>query len=182
MSKMPTFPYVNLSVSFMPTSALPIDARSMFTDMDEMREAAMSAVEAGSCDSNYYFGQLLTYKSPDSTEVYTYKVVNKPEYYNLMSIATLTPPQIDEIVERVLESPKVIKIGQDIDILSNPKPDSGLVYDIDNGLRVNLTPNSGLHLTENGLEIETSDEGNVKLTNTENGLKGEFCWNTYDEE
>jgi hypothetical protein len=166
----------------MPTSALPIDARSMFTDMDEMREAAMSAVEAGSCDSNYYFGQLLTYKSPDSTEVYTYKVVNKPEYYNLMSIATLTPPQIDEIVERVLESPKVIKIGQDIDILSSPKPDSGLVYNSDNGLRVNLTPNSGLHLTEDGLEIETSDEGNVKLTNTENGLKGEFCWNIYDEE
>lgn len=182
MANNTAFPKINLSVSLMPTSAFPMDARTFFTDMDDMREAAMSAVEVGSSDSSYYFGQLLTYKSPDSTEVYTYKVVNKPQLYNLMSIATLTPQQIQEVVEMVLEDPNIIKLGNDVNLLTHPALNSGIAYNTNDGLRVNLAPKSGLKLTEDGLEIETSDEGNVKLSNTNNGLKGEFCWNDYDEE
>lgn len=183
------FPSINLSVSFMPTSALPIDARTYFTDMGEMESAALSAKEAGSdemYDSNYYFGQILTYKSPDSTEVSVYKVVKKDEtsisqpYRNLMSIATLTPQQINEVVERVIDDPRIVKIGRDVDILTNPAPDSGIVYNVDNGLRVNLAPNSGLRISEDGLEIVPDDEGNVKLTKTNKGLKGEFSWGDWD--
>jgi len=177
------FPTINLSVSLMPTSAFPMDARTLFIDMDDMRRAAMSAVEVGSnesSDSPYYFGELLTYKSPDSTEVQTYKVVNKPEIYNLMSIASLTPQQMQEVVETVIEDPTIIKLGNDISLLTNPAPNSGISYNTNYGLSVNLSPNSGLQLTNEGLSIKTSREGNVALTTTDNGLKGEFCWQEFD--
>ena len=175
------FPYINLSVSFMPTSALPIDARTFFTDMDEMTEAAESAEEVGSSDSPYYFGQLLTYKSPDSTETELYKVVKKNGKGALMPIASLTRQQVAEIVDEVVEDPRIVKIGNDVTTMTNPAVDSGIVYSTNNGLHVNLSPISGLMLTETGLEIETSDEGNISLTKTENGLKGEFCWMGFDE-
>ena len=177
------FPTINLSVSLMPTSAFPMDARSLFTDMDDMRNAAMSAVEVGSnesSDSQFYFGELLTYKSPDSTEVQTYKVVNKPEWYNLMNIATLTPQQVQEVVERVVEDPSIVKLGNDINLLTHPDPNSGIVYSTNDGLRVNLALNSGLQLGNGGLGIRTSSEGNVALTATDDGLKGEFSWQEFN--
>ena len=177
------FPTINLSVSLMPTSAFPMDARSLFTDMDDMKNAAMSAVEVGSnesSDSQFYFGELLTYKSPDSTEVQTYKIVNKPEHYNLMNIATLTSQQIQEVVEKVVEDPLIVKLNTDNNLLTHPAPNSGLVYSTNYGLRVNLAPKSGLQLTNVGLGIKASSEGNVKLTTTDDGLKGEFSWQEFN--
>lgn len=178
-------PAINLSVSLMPTSALPVDARTLFDDMEDLKEAAMSAVEPGSSDSPYYFGQILTYKTPDSTEAYSYKIVRKPQYSNIMSVASLTPQQLDEVVEKVFEHPEAVKIGNDIkelqELVKDPKSTTGLAYDAENGLCVNLAPRSGLNITEDGLKVELSDDGNVSLEKTDNGIKAEYCWSDYEE-
>lgn len=53
------FGKLNFSVSFNPTSAFPLDARSYFESYAEAEAAARSAVAVGSADSTYYFGQTL---------------------------------------------------------------------------------------------------------------------------
>lgn len=53
------FGKLNFSVSFNPTSAFPIDARSYFESYADAVAAAASAVPAGSSDSIYYYGQTL---------------------------------------------------------------------------------------------------------------------------
>ena len=53
------FGKVNFSVSFNPTSAFPLDARSYFESYADAVAAAAKAVPAGSADSVYYHGQTL---------------------------------------------------------------------------------------------------------------------------
>ena len=53
------FGKLNFSVSFNPTSAFPLDARSYFESKADAEEAAKIAVPAGSADSVYYYGQTL---------------------------------------------------------------------------------------------------------------------------
>ena len=53
------FGKINFSVSFNPTSAFPLDARSYFESYAEAVAAAAEAVPAGSADSIYYYGQTL---------------------------------------------------------------------------------------------------------------------------
>lgn len=51
------FGKLNRAVAFNPTSAFPLDARSYFESYDAAVAAALTAVEAGSTDGTYYFGQ-----------------------------------------------------------------------------------------------------------------------------
>ncbi len=176
MSIKTKFPFKNIVVSLRPTSAFPLDRRTLFDNMDELKAAAMSACEVGSSDSEYYFGQILTYKSPDSTDSSVYKVVNKPNLSNIISIASLDASQKEEIVQMVMETDTIVKIGKDITTMKDVSSDSGLTYNNINGFRVNLAPNSGLKLTNEGLGLNVDNTGNIKLTTTENGLKGELCW------
>ena len=44
------------SVSFDPTSAFPLDARSYFESLDAAKAAAAEAVAAGDSNSAYYYG------------------------------------------------------------------------------------------------------------------------------
>ena len=53
------FGKLNFSVSFNPTSAFPLDARSYFESYAEAEEAARKAASAGSSNSVYYYGQTL---------------------------------------------------------------------------------------------------------------------------
>ena len=53
------FGKLNFSVSFNPTSAFPLDARSYFESYAEAENAAKIAAAAGSADSVYYYGQTL---------------------------------------------------------------------------------------------------------------------------
>ena len=53
------FGKVGFSVSFNPTSAFPIDARSYFESLEAAQLAAASAKPVGSKDSVYYYGQTL---------------------------------------------------------------------------------------------------------------------------
>lgn len=53
------FGKLNFSVSFNPTSAFPLDARSYFESYAEAVAAAAKAVPAGSTDAVYYYGQTL---------------------------------------------------------------------------------------------------------------------------
>lgn len=51
---------LDFAVSFNPSSAFPLDARSMFGSLSAAQAAAATAVNAGGTDSIYYFGQILT--------------------------------------------------------------------------------------------------------------------------
>lgn len=53
------FGKLNFSVSFNPTSAFPLDARSYFESYTDAENAAKIAVAVGSADSVYYYGQTL---------------------------------------------------------------------------------------------------------------------------
>lgn len=54
---MAEFGKLNFAVSFNPQTAFPLDARSYFESLEEAKKAAASAVEVGSSESVYYFGQ-----------------------------------------------------------------------------------------------------------------------------
>lgn len=54
---MADFGKLNFSVSFNPTSAFPLDARSYFSSLVEAQAAAAGAVEVGSADNTYFIGQ-----------------------------------------------------------------------------------------------------------------------------
>lgn len=56
---MAEFGKLNFSVSFNPTSAFPLDARSYFETLTEAQAAATTAGEAGSSTTTYYYGQTL---------------------------------------------------------------------------------------------------------------------------
>lgn len=51
---------MNFAVSFKPQSAFPLDSRSMFGSYNDAYVAAQSAENAGSTNTIYYFGQILT--------------------------------------------------------------------------------------------------------------------------
>lgn len=56
---MAEFGKLNFSVSFNPTSAFPLDARSYFETLTAAQAAAATAGEAGSSTTTYYYGQTL---------------------------------------------------------------------------------------------------------------------------
>ena len=56
---MTEFGKLNFSVSFNPTSAFPLDARSYFETLAAAEAAAATADEAGSSTTTYYYGQTL---------------------------------------------------------------------------------------------------------------------------
>lgn len=64
------FGKLNFSVSFNPTSAFPLDARSYFESYAEAESAAAKAVAAGSSDSVYYYGQTLVVIEDDVAKFY----------------------------------------------------------------------------------------------------------------
>lgn len=56
---MAEFGKLNFSVSLNPTSAFPLDARCYFSSFEDAQNAAVTAEEAGSTNTTYYFGQQL---------------------------------------------------------------------------------------------------------------------------
>ena len=64
------FGKLNFSVSFNPTSAFPLDARSYFESYAEAENAARLAVAAGSAESVYYYGQTLVVVENDKAKFY----------------------------------------------------------------------------------------------------------------
>lgn len=54
-----TFGQLDFHTSFKPSSAFPLDAREYFESYAAALAAAKTATEAGSADSNFYFGQVL---------------------------------------------------------------------------------------------------------------------------
>lgn len=64
------FGKLNFSVSFNPTSAFPLDARSYFESYADAESAAAKAVSAGSADSIYYYGQTLVVVENNKAKFY----------------------------------------------------------------------------------------------------------------
>lgn len=65
---------LNFAVSLKPSSAFPLDARSMFGSYKEAAEAAASAKPAGSSESIYYYGQRVTVVENDIVSTYLIQV------------------------------------------------------------------------------------------------------------
>ena len=65
------FGKLNFSVSFNPTSAFPLDARSYFESLDAAKAAAATAEEAGSSTTTYYFGQTIAVVESGTAKLYT---------------------------------------------------------------------------------------------------------------
>ena len=65
-----SFSKMNFSVSFNPTSAFPLDARSYFESYDLALAAATKAVEAGSTEGTLYFGQTIAVVENGSAQLY----------------------------------------------------------------------------------------------------------------
>ena len=64
------FGKLNFSISFNPTSAFPIDARSYFESYADALRAAAGAKPVGSNDSNYYFGQTVVVVENEKAKFY----------------------------------------------------------------------------------------------------------------
>lgn len=64
------FGKLNFSVSFNPTSAFPLDARSVFDSLESAQAAAQNAVEVGSSNGTYYHGQILIVVTDSDSKVY----------------------------------------------------------------------------------------------------------------
>lgn len=62
---------LNFSVGFNPTSAFPLDVRTMFGSLEEAKAAAATAVNAGGSDSAYYYGMILTVFANDVATHYS---------------------------------------------------------------------------------------------------------------
>ena len=77
------FGKLNFSTSFNPTSAFPIDARSYFESLEAAQEAAATAEAAGSSNTTYYFGQILTVN--EGGAVAAYQITNAKELQKLAS-------------------------------------------------------------------------------------------------
>lgn len=56
---MADFGKLNFSVAFNPTTAFPLDARYYFATLAEAQAAAAAAVEGGSSDGTYFFGEIV---------------------------------------------------------------------------------------------------------------------------
>ena len=65
------FGKLNFSVSFNPTSAFPLDARSYFESYDAAVAAAATAEEAGSSTTTYYYGQTIAVVETGVATLYT---------------------------------------------------------------------------------------------------------------
>lgn len=77
------FGKLNFSTSFNPTSAFPIDARSYFESLEAAQEAAATAEAAGSSNTVYYFGQILTVN--EGGAVAAYQITNAKALQKLAS-------------------------------------------------------------------------------------------------
>ena len=64
------FGKLNFSISFNPTSAFPIDARSYFESYADAVKAAAGAKPAGSAESVYYYGQTLVVVEANKASFY----------------------------------------------------------------------------------------------------------------
>lgn len=64
------FGKLNFSVSFNPTSAFPLDARSYFESLTSAQAAAASAQEAGDSTTTYYYGQTIAVVESGTATLY----------------------------------------------------------------------------------------------------------------
>lgn len=65
---------LSFAVAFKPSSAFPLDARSMFGSKAEAEAAALTAKPAGSAESIYYYGQTFTVVENDTVTDYKVQV------------------------------------------------------------------------------------------------------------
>lgn len=67
---MADFGKLNFSVSFNPTSAFPVDARYHFTTLAAAQAAAQGAVEVGSSEGTYFFGETVVVQTNTDATLY----------------------------------------------------------------------------------------------------------------
>lgn len=65
---------LDFSTSFNPTSAFPLDARSLFSDLASAQAAAATAEEPGSTNTKYHYGQKLCVVNMDDKTAKWYTI------------------------------------------------------------------------------------------------------------
>lgn len=67
---MADFGKLNFAVSFNPQTAFPLDARYYFSSLENAQAAAASAVEVGSSDGTYFYGETVCVVAESSADLY----------------------------------------------------------------------------------------------------------------
>lgn len=67
---MADFGKLNFAVSFNPQTAFPLDARYYFSSLEDAQAAAASAVEVGSSDGTYFYGENVCVVAESSADLY----------------------------------------------------------------------------------------------------------------
>lgn len=67
---MAEFGTLNFSVAFNPTSAFPLDARYYFDSLESAQAAAAAAVEVGSADGTYHYGENVAVVEDGAAKLY----------------------------------------------------------------------------------------------------------------
>lgn len=88
---------LNFSVSFNPTSAFPLDARSYFTSLSAAEQAAKTAEEIGSTDTVYYYGQKLVVMENGS--VSWYKITPTKKLQKIYDVTPISETDYNALVE-----------------------------------------------------------------------------------
>lgn len=98
---MADFGKLNFATAFAPSSAFPLDARSYFESLAAAEAAAAMAVEVGSADSVYHFGETLSVVENGKADFYVIqpdKTLKKVE-----GIQSATVTKIEVVSEEVSE-------------------------------------------------------------------------------
>ena len=98
------FGKLNFSVSFNPTSAFPIDARSYFESYADAVNAAASAKPVGSAESVYYYGQTLAVVEADRANFYIIQPDN-----TLSEVGRSVNPGAASLKRKIVDSVKEIE-------------------------------------------------------------------------
>lgn len=97
---MADFGKLNFSVAFNPTSAFPLDARYYFSSLDDATAATAAAVEVGSSEGTYHFGENVVVVENDVATLY---LIQPDGTLSAVGTETLGDEKSIEVVDGVVQ-------------------------------------------------------------------------------
>ena len=93
---MAEFGKLNFAVSFNPQTAFPLDARYYFATLEGAQAAAAGAVEVGSSDGTYFYGENVCVVTESSADLY---IIQPDKTLKAVGSAVLGDGQSIEVVD-----------------------------------------------------------------------------------
>ena len=91
---MDDFGKLNFAVSFNPQTAFPLDARYYFSSLSAAEAAAATAVEVGSSDGTYFYGENVCVVTESSADLYIIQPDKTLKQSVLPSLAMASPSRL----------------------------------------------------------------------------------------